>query len=91
MSKIALKKILTKVLKDKYPQIKDIIVNSSELMSGLGTIYQVGIGIKYSDLLELNDEDERLLKTEVRNLSKYVLGKKESLESSFFYDPQESY
>jgi hypothetical protein len=27
------------------------------------------------------------LKTEVRNLSKYVLGKKESLESSFFYDP----
>ena len=75
------------MLKDEYPQIKDIVVHTSELMGDLGTSYNVGIGINFEDLLKMNDEDERLLKTKVRNLSKYVLGKKESLESSFFYDP----
>ena len=86
MIKQALKKLLLTMLKDEYPQIKDIVVYSSEI-GNLGTSYSVGIGINYRDLLKMSDEEERLLKTEVRNLSKYVLGKKESLESSFFYDP----
>jgi hypothetical protein len=83
----SLKKLLLTMLKDEYPQIKDIIVNSSELMGDLGTSYNVGLGINYRDLMKMNDNDERLLKTKVRNLSKYLLGKKESLESAFFYDP----
>ena len=87
MIEASLKKLLLTMLKDEYPQIKDIVVHSSELMGDIGTSYNVGIGINYRDLLKMNDEDERLLKTKVRNLSKYVLGKKESLESSFFYDP----
>ena len=87
MIEASLKKLLLTMLKDEYPQIKDIVVHSSELMGDIGTLYNVGIGINYRDLLKMNDEDERLLKTKVRNLSKYVLGKKESLESSFFYDP----
>jgi hypothetical protein len=87
MIKQALKKLLLTMLKDEYPQIKDIVVYSSELMGELGTSYKVGIGINYGDLLKMNDEDQKLLKVKIRNLSKYVLGKKESLESSFFYDP----
>ena len=88
MTEKSLKKLLLTMLKDEYPQIKDIVVNSSELMGGvLGTSYNVGFGINYGDLTKMSDEDERLLKTKVRNLSKYLLGKKESLESSFFYDP----
>jgi hypothetical protein len=88
MTEKSLKKLLLTMLKDEYPQIKDIVVNSSELMGGdLGTSYNVGLGINYGDLMKMSDEDERLLKTKVRNLSKYLLGKKESLESSFFYDP----
>jgi hypothetical protein len=83
----SLKKLLLTMLKDEYPQIKDIIVNSSELMGDLGASYNVGLGINYRDLMKMNDNDERLLKTKVRNLSKYLLGKKESLESAFFYDP----
>jgi hypothetical protein len=85
MIKQALKKLLLTMLKDEYPQIKDIVIETSDL--GGSIAYRVGIGINYKDLLKMNDEDERLLKDEVKNLSKYVLGKKEYLESSFFYDP----
>jgi hypothetical protein len=85
MIKQALKKLLLTMLKDEYPQIKDIVIETSDL--GGSIVYRVGIGINYKDLLKMNDEDERLLKDEVKNLSKYVLGKKEYLESSFFYDP----
>jgi len=81
----SLKKLLLTMLKDEYPQIKDIVIETSDL--GVSIAYRVGIGINYGDLLKMNDEDERLLKDEVKNLSKYVLGKKEYLESSFFYDP----
>lgn len=87
MIKQSLKKLLLTMLKDEYPQIKDVVVNSSNLMGGLGTSYNVGVGINYGDLMKMSDEDEKLLKSKIRNLSKYVLGKNESLESSFFYDP----
>lgn len=87
MSKNALKKVLIELLKDEYPQIKDIVIQ----VSGLGDIIrcQVGVGIKYNDLLELNKSDENALKDKIKSLSKYVLGKNEFLESSFFYDPQQ--
>ena len=75
------------MLKDEYPQIKDIVVHSSDLMGDLGTSYRVGIGIEYDDLVSLTKEGEDSLKDTIKNLSKYVLGKKDWFESSFFYDP----
>jgi hypothetical protein len=61
----ALKKLLLTMLKDEYPQIKDIVVYPSKLMGDLGTSYQVGIGINYGDLLKMNDEDQKLLKVKI--------------------------
>ena len=75
------------MLKDEYPRIKDIVIETSDL--GDLTVYRVGIGLEYKDLLKLNKGDENILKDKIKNLSKYVLGKNEHLESSFFYDPQQ--
>lgn len=77
------------MLKEEYPQIQDIVIETSDL--GDFIVYRVGVGIKYDDLLKLDKSDENILKDKVKDLSKYVLGKKESLESTFFYDPQDSY
>jgi hypothetical protein len=85
----ALKKLLKTMLKDEYPQIKDIVVYSTDLM-GTGTTYRVGLGIKYNDLFELGDERLDILKDEVKYLSKYLLGKNEYFEQTFFYDPNDS-
>jgi hypothetical protein len=87
MIETSLKKLLVTMLKDEYPQIKDIVVEPSDL--GDFITYRVGIGIKYKDLLNLNKSDEKILKDKINNLSKYVLGKNEWLENTFFYDPQQ--
>ena len=87
MIKTALKKLLLTMLKDEYPQIKDIVIESSDL--GDFNVYRVGVGMKYEDLLKFNKSDENILKVRIKDLSKYVLGKNEYLESSFFYDPQQ--
>ena len=47
------------MLKDEYPQIKDIVIETSDL--GDFIIYRVGIGMKYDDLLKLNKNDENIL------------------------------
>lgn len=75
------------MLKDEYPQIKDIEVQTSDLDDLI--LYRVGIGIKYNDLLKLNKSDENELKDKIKSLSKYVLGRNEFLESSFFYEPRQ--
>jgi hypothetical protein len=85
----SLKKLLLTMLKDEYPQIKDIVIETSDL--GDLIVYRVGIGMKYNDLLELDKSDENILKVKIKDLSKYVLGKNEFLETPFFYDPQDSY
>lgn len=87
MIEISLKKLLLTMLKDEYPRIKDIVIQTSDL--GDLIVYRVGIGLEYKDLLKLNKGDENILKDKIKNLSKYVLGKNEHLESSFFYDPQQ--
>jgi hypothetical protein len=83
----SLKKLLLTMLKDEYPQIKDIVIETSDL--GDLIVYRVGIGMKYNDLLELDKSDENILKVKIKDLSKYVLGKNEFLETPFFYDPQQ--
>jgi hypothetical protein len=87
MIETSLKKLLLTMLKDEYPQIKDIVVEPSDL--GDFIVYRVGIGMKHNDLLNLNKTDENILKDKIKNLSKYVLGKNEWLENTFFYDPQQ--
>jgi len=87
MIETSLKKLLLTMLKDEYPQIKDIVIEPSDL--GDFIVYRVGIGMKYNDLLNLNKTDENILKDKIKNLSKYVLGKNEHLDGSFFYDPQQ--
>jgi hypothetical protein len=87
MIETSLKKLLLTMLKDEYPQIKDIVIEKSDL--GDFILYRVGIGMKYKDLLNLNKSDEEILKNKIKNLSKYVLGKNELLDGSFFYDPQQ--
>ena len=87
MTEKSLKKLLLTMLKDEYPQIKDIVIEKSDL--GDFILYLVGIGMKYKDLLNLNKSDEEILKNKIKNLSKYVLGKNEHLDGSFFYDPQQ--
>jgi hypothetical protein len=87
MTEKSLKKLLLTMLKDEYPQIKGIVVETSDL--GDLIVYRVGIGMKYDDLLELDKSDENILKVKIKDLSKYVLGKNEFLETTFFYDPQQ--
>jgi len=83
----ALKKLLLTMLKDEYPQIMGIVVSSTDL--GTWTNYRVGLGIKYSDLLELDSKQQEILKDKVKNLSKYLLDKNEYFERTFFYDPNQ--
>jgi hypothetical protein len=83
MNEKALKKILLTMLKDEYPQIKDIHISSTDL--GYTTLYQVGIGIKYDDLPETREENQ--LKSRVVNLSKYILDNRGMIEKTYFYDP----
>jgi hypothetical protein len=75
------------MLKDEYPQIKDIVIETSDL--GDLIVYRVGIGMKYDDLLKLDKSDENILKVKIKDLSKYILGKNEFLETAFFYNPQQ--
>jgi len=90
MTENALKKLLLEMLKDEYPQIKDIVVYSSDFM-GVRTTYSVGLGIKYNDLLKMDEDVQDSLKKKIKHLSKYVLGKNEYLQNIFFYDPNDSY
>ena len=85
MIETSLKKLLLTMLKDEYPQIKDIVVEPSDL--GDFITYRVGIGMKYKDLLNFNKSDLEILNDKIKNLSKYMLGKNEWLEQTFVYDP----
>jgi hypothetical protein len=83
----SLKKLLLTMLKDEYPQIKDIVIEKSDL-GGL-IVYRVGIGLTYNDLLKITKDNEEILKSKIKSLSRYLLDKNEFLESVFFYDPQQ--
>jgi hypothetical protein len=78
----ALKKILITMLKDEYPQIKGIIISSTDM--GFVISYRIGIGLMYDDL-PANDDDR--LKKRVKELSKYVLDKNGTITNVYYYDP----
>ena len=80
----ALKKLLLTMLKDEYPQIRDIYISSTDM--GYVILYGVGIGLEYGNLPETK-EGENKLKSRVKELSKYILDKTGVVENIFFYDP----
>ena len=78
----ALKKLYMTILKDEYPEIKGIVISSTDM--GHVILYRVGIGLKYDDL-PANDDDR--LKNRVKQLSKYVLDKSGLIDNVYYYDP----
>lgn len=82
MNENALKKLLLTMLKDEYPEIKGIVISSTDM--GHVILYRVGIGLKYDDL-PANDDDR--LKNRVKELSKYVLDKSGLIDNVYYYDP----
>ena len=80
-SENALKKLYMTILKGEYPEIKGIIISSTDL--GFVIQYRVGIGLRYDDL-PANDDDR--LKNRVKELSKYVLDKNGVISSVYYYD-----
>lgn len=84
MIKQALKKLLLTMLKDEYPEIKDIHISSTDM--GYVILYRVGIGLEYGKLPETKEEENQL-RTRVKELSKYILDNRGMIEQIFFYDP----
>jgi hypothetical protein len=84
MIKSALRKLLLTMLKDEYPEIKDIHISSTDI--GHTILYRVGIGLEYGNVPETKEEEIRL-KTRVDELSKYILDNTGKIERTFFYDP----
>jgi hypothetical protein len=78
----ALKKVLSNLLKEKYPKIRDFHVSGDEFG------YSVGVYLKYNDMSDMNRHDILDLKNEIRNCAKYVLGSRESVNNIYFYEPQ---
>jgi hypothetical protein len=81
-TEISLKKLFMTILKGEYPEIKGIVISSTDL--GVVITYRVGIGLLYDDL-PANDDDR--LRNRVKELSKYVLDKNGTLENVYYYDP----
>jgi len=78
----SLKKILTSLLMEKYPKIRDFHVSGDEFG------YSVGVYLKYKDMSVLTTQDIQDLKKEIRNCGKYVLGGNERINNIYFYEPQ---
>jgi hypothetical protein len=81
---IALKKLLKEFLMKKYPSFRDIVITYDHLYDDVHQ-YQVFIDIVYSDLQEL-DIDKSVLLNDIREISKYIFGKGETIEQVYFYD-----
>jgi len=83
----SLKKILTSLLMEKYPKIRDFHVSGDEFG------YTVGVYLKYNDMSVLTTQDIKDLKREIRDCAKYILGSGESIRDRvrhiYFYEPQD--
>ena len=82
----SIKKILTSLLMEKYPKIRNFHVSGDEFG------YSVGVYLKYDDMSVLTTQDIKDLKRELRDCAKYVLGAGESIRDRvrhiYFYEPQ---
>jgi hypothetical protein len=87
MSEVSLKKLLTTVLKEKYPGIERIEVraNDNNMLFGPRIEYTIYIGMGYSEMEKVNTEE---IKREAKEYSKYVLkAPLEVIYSVVFFDP----
>ena len=75
-------KLLNVFLKKKYPTIVEVKVHTDEGFSI--TYYEVFIGIKYDDLLGL---DENEVKNDIHDLSKNIFNTDERLGPIKFFEP----
>lgn len=75
-------KLLNVFLKKKYPTIVEVKVHTDERF-GI-TYYEVFIGIKYDDLLGL---DENEVKNDIHDLSKNIFNTDERLDPIKFFEP----
>jgi hypothetical protein len=82
--KEALKKLLTSLLMEKYPKIRDFHVSGDEFG------YEVGVYLKYDDMSDLNRDQIIELKREIRDYAKYVLGSDKRVNNIYFYNPHNS-
>jgi hypothetical protein len=82
--KEALKKLLTSLLMEKYPKIRDFHVSGDEFG------YEVGVYLKYNDMSDLNRDQIIELKREIRDYAKYVLGSDKRVNNIYFYNPHNS-
>jgi len=80
-TRIALKKILTELLSEEYPDISSVQVTDDEWDDNHK--YKVFLGVKYGDLNKLDTDDVR---DYVKRISKYVLGSNESIYQILFYN-----
>jgi len=71
------------MLKDEYPEIKDIHISSTDVGN---ILYRVGVGLEYGNIPETKEEENRL-KLRIKELSKYILDKTGRIEIIYFYDP----
>jgi hypothetical protein len=87
MSELHLKKLLTTVLKEKYPDIEEIRISEeyNEAYSPPKKEYIIYIGMTYSNMVKLDGEE---VKSEARNISRYVIDfPREIVRNVFFFDP----
>ena len=69
-----LKHVFEKVLKETYPEIKNIIVIKNEYAEN---IYSVLVNINYYDLLKMDDKE---LKQDIYTIAKYINCRVESVQ-----------
>jgi hypothetical protein len=69
-----LKNVLQTVLKETYPEIKNIIVIKNEYAEN---IYSVLVNIDYMDLLKINDKE---LKKDIYTIAGYINCRVESVQ-----------
>jgi len=79
----ALKKILTSLLTEKYPKIRDFHISGDEFG------YTVGVYMKYNDYQRFDINDIKKIKKEIREYAKYVLGNDSRVNHVYFYEPQD--
>jgi hypothetical protein len=69
-----LKNVLQTVLKETYPEIKNIIIIKNEYAEN---IYSVLVNIEYKDLLKIDDKE---LKKDIYTISGYINCRIESVQ-----------
>ena len=69
-----LKNVLETLLKETYPEIKNVVVLKNEYAEN---IYTVLVNIDYSDFIKMNHQD---IEKDIHNISRYINCRVESIQ-----------